>query len=112
MKNRMGVMKKFVLLAVFALLSTGVSMAEITPDEMLDPNYIMNNGYSITTAADALILQSRANGVEPINIEDKPYYKSPFVKAVRSVFIYLDPALEDNGRYHHDIKFTPTIHDL
>ena len=112
MKNRMGVMKKFVLLAVFALLSSGAARAEITPDEMVDPNYVMNNGYSITTAADVLILQSRANGVEPINIEDKPYYSNPFVKGVRNVFIYLDPALEDNGRYHHDIKFTPTVHDL
>ena len=108
----MGVMKKFVLLAVFALLASGAARAEITPDEMVDPNYVMNNGYSITTAADVLILQSRANGVEPINIEDKPYYSNPFVKGVRNVFIYLDPALEDYGRYHHDIKFTPTVHDL
>ncbi len=108
----MGVMKKFVLLAVFALLSTGFAKAEISPDELIDPSFVMNNGYSITTAADILIMDARANGVQPTNIEDKPYYSNPFVKAVRSVFIYLDPALEDDARYHHDIKFTPQTYDL
>ncbi len=108
----MGVMKKYLLLAIFALLSTGIAKADVTVDEMVDPSYVMNGGYSITTAADILILQARANGVEPVNIEDKPYYHNPFIKGVRNVFIYLDPALEDNGRYHHDIKFTPQIHDL
>ncbi len=108
----MGVMKKFVLLAVFALLGSGFVKAEVTPDEMIDPNYVMNNGYSITAAADILTFQSRSNGVPAVNIEDKPYYNKPVVKAIRNVFIYLDPALEDNGRYHHDIKFTPQVHDL
>ncbi len=107
----MGVMKKFVLLAVFALLGSGFARAEVTPDEMLDPNFVMNNGYSITTASDILILQSRANGVPAVNIEDKSYYHKPVVKAIRNAFIYLDPALEDNGRFHHDIKFTPQVTD-
>ena len=33
------------------------------------------------------------------------------IKAIRNAFIYLDPALEDNGRFHHDIKFTPQVTD-
>ncbi len=108
----MGVMKKYFLLAIFALLSSGLVRAEVTPDELVDPNFVMNNGYSITTASDIVTLQSRANGVPTTNIEDKAYYHNPVIKAVRNVFIYLDPALEDDGRFHHDIKFTPTVHDL
>lgn len=108
----MGVMKKIFMLSIVGLLSAGIANAAVTPDEMLDPSYVMNNGYSEMTAADIIIQQSRYSGVPAPNIEDKAYYHKPFIKAVRNAFIYLDPALEDNGRYHDDIKLTPTVHDL
>lgn len=108
----MGVMRKFLLLSAVVLLSAGIAKAEVTPDEYLDPSYIMNSGFSEMMAADAIIHQSRANGVPAMNIEEKAYHSKPFIKAVRKTFIYLDPALDDDYRYHHDIKMTPQYNDL
>ena len=105
-------MKKILLLSAVMLLSVGLVKAEVSPDEYLDPSYMMNGGYSELMAADAIIHQSRANGVPAMNIEEKAYHRKPFINAVRKVFIYLDPALEDDYRYHHDIKLTPQYNDL
>ena len=38
LKNRMGVMRKILLLSAVVLLSAGIVRAEVTPDETLDPN--------------------------------------------------------------------------
>lgn len=108
----MGVMKKFLLFALVALLSTNIAKAEVTPDEFNEPSYIMNSGFSELAASDILIQQSRANGVPAVDITDKNTYHNPFIKAIRNTFIYLDPALEDDYRMHHDIKMTPSVHDL
>ena len=108
----MGVMRKFLLISALVLLGVSTVRAEISPDEYLDPGYMMNAGYSEMMAADAIIHQSRSNGVPAMNIEEKAYHKKPFIHAVRKVFIYLDPALEDDNRYHHDIKLTPQYNDL
>ena len=105
-------MKKIFLLSIITLLSVGVAKAAFTPDEMNDPSFMMNAGFSEMTAADVVIQQSRYNGVPAPNIEDKSYYNKPFIKAIRNVFIYLDPAMENNYRYHHDIKLTPVPYEL
>lgn len=107
----MGVMKKIFLLSIVSLLSTGLVNAAVTPDEILDPSYVMNNGYSITTAADIVTQQARYAGVPAPNIEDKAYYHKPVIKAIRNVFIYLDPSLENNDRYHDDIRLVPMLSD-
>ena len=112
LKDRMGVMRKILLLSAVVLLSAGIVRAEVTPDETLDPNYMMNNGFSETLASDVIIQQARSAGVPASDIQDKAYYNKPFIKAIRNVFIYLDPALEDNFRFHHDVKLTPSVHDL
>ena len=108
----MGVMRKFLLLSALILMSVNAVKAEVSPDEYLDPSYFMNAGYSELMAADTIIHQSRSNGVPAMNIEEKAYHRKPFINAVRKVFIYLDPALEDDYRYHHDIKLTPQYNDL
>ena len=108
----MGVMKKILLLAIVALSTVGVAKAVVTPDETLEPGYMMNTGYSELMAADVILAQSRTAGVEAPDIQDKPYYHNPFVKAVRNVFIYLDPALESDYRFHHNIKLTPSYDEL
>lgn len=108
----MGVMNKVLLLSAVILLSAGLVRAEVTSDEMLDPGYMMNSGFSELMAADAIIHQSRANGVPAMNIEEKAYHRKPLIHAIRKVFIYLDPAMEDDYRYHHDIKLTPQYNDL
>ena len=107
----MGAMKKIFLLSMISILSTGLANAAVTVDEMLDPSYVMNNGYSVTTASDIIIQQSRSAGVPAPDIEEKAYYNNPVIKAVRNTFIYLDPSLEDNDRFHSDIRLVPTIYD-
>ena len=108
----MGVMKKLLLLALVACLSANLVKAEVTPDEFNEPSYVMNSGFSELAASDIVIQQARANGAPAVDITDKRYYHNPFVKAIRSFFIYADPALEDDYRIHHDIKMTPSVHDL
>ena len=103
-------MKKVVtILGLFLFICTQVS-ASITVEQTTDPEILMNGGYSEALAEDVLIMKNRANGkpVEPL------YEKSnnKVLKFFKNIYSYLDPSIENDERYHHDIHLSPSYKDL
>ena len=87
----MGVMKKNLLLvmALFTIASLQ-SNASMTVEQMTEPDYIINNGYSEATAEEILLVKNRVNGkpAETANLKNR----SSFVRFCRNIFGYIDPA--------------------
>ncbi len=97
------------LLILFAL----PSFAELTVEDTVSEDYMRNNGYSQATINAARKSVAKANG-EPLTepVEDERY-NQPFIKFIRRVFMYTDPALDDHSFMNdHDIKTSPSIDDL
>ncbi len=107
----MGVMRRnlFLVLALFTALCISVK-ADITLAEQTSPEYIINNGYSEATAGEVMISKQRALGepVEPLC--DKKHNK--FVRFFQGWYSYLDPSVDSQERYHHDIMQSPSYKDL
>ena len=107
----MGAMKRNLLFAI-ALMAfiTVPAMATVTVEETTDAEYMINAGYSQMMAEDVFMQKNRVAGkpIEPL------YEKSQniFVKGWRRFFAYLDPAMDEPDRIHHDIKPSPSFTDL
>lgn len=99
----------FLVLALFTALCISAK-ADITPAEQVSAEYMINNGYSEAAAEESLIMQNRiaGNGVEPL-YEQK---HNKFVRFLRNCYGYLDPAQDNDERYHHDIHQSPSVKDL
>ena len=99
----------FLVLALFTALCLG-ARADITPAEQTSPEYIINNGYSEAAAEQILIQKQRVAGepVEPL-VEQK---HNRFVRFLQSCYSYLDPGVDNQERYHHDIHQSPSFYDL
>ena len=107
----MGVMKKFLLFGmILGILVSLPVRASVTVEESTDPEYMINSGFSQLTAEQVFIEKNRVTGkpIEPL------YEKSNniFVKAFRSLYSYLDSAIDSDERIHHDIKASPSYTDL
>lgn len=107
----MGVMRRnlFLVLVLFSALCISVK-AEVTPAQLTDPEHVINNGYSEMTAEEVMICKQRANGeaVEPL-------YERKHNKVVRffkSFYSYIDPSVDGQEFYHHDIQSAPSYRDL
>ena len=106
----MGAMKRNLFILFAALCIAGPAFAGITSEEVTDAEYLINSGYSQSTAEDVFILKNRHAG-KPI----EPLYEksgSPFVKGWRKFYSYLDPSQDEVDRIHHDIKLSPSYTDL
>lgn len=107
----MGVMRRnlFLVLALFTALCISVK-ADITPAEQTSPEYLINNGYSEAAAEQVMIQRQRSAGeaIEPL-VEKK---HNKFVRFLQSSYSYLDPAVDNQDRYHHDIHQSPSVRDL
>ena len=107
----MGVMRRnlFLVLALFTALCIG-ARADITPAQQTDAEYLINNGYSEAAAEQVLIQKQRAAGdsVEPL-CERK---HNKFVRFFQNCYSYLDPAIDNQERYHHDIMQSPSPRDF
>lgn len=107
----MGVMRRnlFLVLALFSALCISVK-AEVTPAQLTDPEYVINNGYSEMTAEEVMISKQRAKGeaVEPLY--EKKHNK--VVRFLKSCYSYLDPSVDSQEFYHHDIQNAPGFRDL
>jgi len=103
-------MRRSVIILGLFLFLCSQAHAAITVEQATDPEYMINGGFSEATAEDVLIAKNRANGkpVEPL------YEKSnnPFVKFLKYVHAYIDPSIESDERYHHDIHLSPSFKDL
>ena len=97
------------VLALFTAICVSVR-AEVTPEQLTDPEYMINGGYSEVTAEEVLILKNRANGrpCEPL-YEKK---QNILVRGWKKFYSYIDPAQDSDERLHHDIKMSPSFSDL
>lgn len=107
----MGVMRRNLLfLAALCAFMAAPAMAAVTVEETTDAEYLINSGYSQAVAEDVFMSKNRASGkpIEPL------YEKSQnkFVRVCRKFYAYLDPAIEEEDRIHHDIKMSPSYSDL
>ncbi len=106
-------MKKRFLITSLLILFALPSFAELTVEDAVSREYLKNNGYSTATINAAQKLTAQANG-EPLTepLEHK-YYGKGFFKAVRRVFMYIDPSLDDHSFMNdHEIHTSPRFDDL
>lgn len=108
----MGVMRKNLLLVLalftFACIQTN---AAITVEQMTEPDYIINNGYSEATAEEIMLYKNRAHGQPAEPIYDRGHNK--FVRFCRNVWgNFIDPSQDNDERIHHDIHMSTSPRDL
>lgn len=99
----------FLVLALFTALCIS-ARADLTPAQQVDAEYLINNGYSEATAEQTLIHINRAMGEPCEPLYEKKHNK--FVRFCRNLYSYLDPAMDNDERYHHDIHPSPNVKDL
>ena len=104
-------MRRFLLYGVIFLAVLSVPVrASVTVDEVSEPEYLINSGYSQAVAEDVFVTKNRATG-KPI----EPLYETSsnrYVRWWKTFWAYLDPARDEVDRIHHDIELTPSYKDL
>ena len=104
---------KLFLTALIISFAAMPSFAGITPEEASSAGYLYTHGHSAATVDIVQKSKANINGEEYISAEEAKHANhSGFVRWVRRVFIYLDPALDDGTFMNHDIKSTPGYEDL
>ncbi len=106
-------MKKYLLILSLAAIVTLPAYAELTVDDTVNSEYLINHGYSKDTARIVNKNIAQQNG-EPLSEEvEKEYYNQPVVKYVRRFFMYLDPSLDDHSFMNdHSMNTTSRYDDL
>ena len=107
----MGVMKRNLLL-VMAVFAIGCMQANasVTVNQVTEPDYLINSGYSEATAEEVMNLKSRVNGQPAEALYDN---HNKFVRFWRNVWGYfVDPAQDTDERIHHDIHMSSSPKDL
>lgn len=104
---------KLLLTALILTFAAMPSFAEITPEEASSASYLYTHGHSTATVDIVQKTKANINGEEYISAEEARHAnRSGFVKWVRNVLIYLDPALDDGKFMQHEIKTSPSYEDL
>jgi len=108
----MEIMRRRVILLSLILSAIAVipAMAAVTPEQVTDPEYLLNQGYSQLTAEDVLVLKNRASGRPAETLYD--HNNNVMVRAWKAFWGYVDPAREEADRIHHNIKPSPSYSDL
>ena len=106
-------MKRFILIVSLLLVSQQLCHSELIEQEMCDPQYLINNGYSTEMAEMVNYQKSRSmaeefNSVKPVS----RCKRNKFTLFWRRCLEYIDPALDDDSFYYHDIKTEPKIEDF
>lgn len=108
----MGVMKRNLLLGIVLLsLSASYAVAEVTVNEMTDPEHLYNAGYSQLMTEDVFMHKNRVAG-NPIEPLYNGKSQNKFVRFCKKVYGYFDPAIDEEDRIHHNIKPSPSYSDL
>lgn len=106
-------MKKRYFIIGLALILALPALAELTVDDAVSRDYLKNHGYSnaVINATQKNIAQIAGEPLaEPA---EREYYQKPFVKFIRRVVMYIDPALDDHSFMNdHNINTTPRYDDL
>ncbi len=107
----MGVMKRnlFIVLALFMAVSISANAA-VTPEQLTDPEYVINSGFSEATAEEIMIMKNRVDGKPCEPLYDKKQNKA--VRWLKKFYAGIDPAIDSEERLHHDIKQSPSFTDL
>ena len=107
----MGVMRR-VLLSLLALTTFACvqAIAGITVEQLTEPDYIINNGYSEATAEEILIVKNRVAGKPAEPLYERKHNR--FTRFIRNMYGYIDPAYDTDQRIHHDIHMSPSAKDL
>ena len=108
----MDIMRRRVILLslLMAAIGTISANAAVTPEQLTDPEFVVNQGYSQLTAEDVYVIKNRAGG-KPI----EPLYnkkQNVFVRGWKAFWGYVDPANDEYDRIHHDVKPSPSFSDL
>ncbi len=100
-------MKKYFLILALTAIITLPACAELTVDDTVNSEYLINHGYSKETSRMVTKNIAQHHG-EPLSEEiEKEYYNQPVVKYVRQFFMYLDPSL-DNHTFLNDHSMNPS----
>ena len=97
------------ILALFAFAATQVSAAT-TVEQLTEPDYVINNGYSEAMAEEIVIQKNRVAGKPAEPLYERKHGR--FVRFCRNVYGYLDPAQDTDERIHHNIHISPNVRDL
>ena len=107
----MGVMKRNLLLVLALFTAFCVQAnAAVTVEQLTDPEYVVNNGYSEAAAEEVMIMKNRVNGKPSEPLFQKKH--NSFIRFCRNMFGYIDPAQDTDERIHHDVHMSPSIKDL
>ena len=109
----MGVMRRNLLLvlALFSVLCIS-ARAEVTPQQVTDPEYMINGGYSEAAAEEVYIIKNRIDGKPAEPLYQTKTSNNKFVRFLKNCYSYLDPSQDSEQRYHHDIQQSPHWSDL
>ena len=107
----MGVMeRKIILLSTLLAIAAVPALASVTPEQAVDAEYVMNQGYSQMMAEDLFIVKNRSTGKPIETLYEKDSNK--LVRGWKAFWGYFDPAREEYDRIHHNIKPSPSFSDL
>ena len=106
----MGVMRKNLLLIMALFFAFGTANAAISVNQLTEPDYVINNGYSEATAEEVMIMKNRVSGQPSEPLFEKKH--NAFIRFCRNIYGYLDPASDTDERIHHDIHMSPSAKDL
>ncbi|MBR1753432.1 hypothetical protein IJ732_01225 [bacterium] len=99
-------MKKFLLfIFIFFAAVQLQANAEITTEEQLSREYIINHGYSGEMARLMNLQHDQIVGVKP-SLSDETHIYRPWQNGIRKLLMYIDPGLDDERFMQHDIKYT------
>ena len=105
--------KTFLILGITAVFAAAPAFAELTVSDTTSTEYMRNHGYSQPIINATQKSAAQVNGVEFTPPVEHKYYKNPVVKAVRRLFMYVDPSYDDESFMNdHDIKTHPHYQDL
>ena len=102
-------MKRMSLVFLLILFCEYVSAA-VTSEQLIDPEYMINAGYSESTAEYVFAQKNRVDSkpCEPLYYKDN----NKFLKFVRYFTSYFDGAIETPDHLHHDIQNSPSYKDF
>ena len=106
-------MKKFILIASLLLITQNTTCAVLSDAEITTPEYLINSGYSTEMADMVTVQKARSTSTEYNSIRPvKRCKQNKVTRFFRRCLEYIDPALDDDSFYNHDIIFEPNINDF
>lgn len=107
MKNR------FLILTLIGLFGLAIpANAELTNADVVSPEYLESHGYSEAMVNASQKTKARANAEAYATYGKYPWTQKRPIKYIRHLFMYIDPAYDDESFMEHNIKTSPTYRDL